>query len=34
MTSAIDPSVIGAGNIDKAAVQLQLERARDEITDL
>jgi hypothetical protein len=34
MTSAIDPSVIGAGNIDKAAVRLQLERARDEITAL
>ncbi|CAB4163749.1 hypothetical protein UFOVP810_52 [uncultured Caudovirales phage] len=34
MTSAIDPSVIGAGNIDKASVRLQLERARDEITDL
>ncbi|CAB4150573.1 hypothetical protein UFOVP568_45 [uncultured Caudovirales phage] len=32
MTSAIDPSVIGAGNIDKASVRLQLERARDEIT--
>lgn len=34
MTSAIDPSVIGAGNVDKASVRLQLERARDEITDL
>lgn len=34
MASAIDPSVIGAGNVDKAAVRLQLERARDEITAL
>jgi hypothetical protein len=34
MASAIDPSVIGAGNIDKASVRLQLERARDEITAL
>lgn len=34
MTSAIDPTVIGSGNVDKAAVRLQLERARDEITDL
>lgn len=34
MASAIDPTVIGAGNIDKASVRLQLERARDEITAL
>ncbi len=34
MPSAIDPTVIGAGNVDKASVRLQLERARDEITTL
>jgi hypothetical protein len=34
MTSAIDPTVIGTGNVDKGSVRLQLERARDEISAL
>jgi hypothetical protein len=32
MTSAIDPSFIGPGNVDKSVMRLQFERARDEIT--